>query len=153
MEGEGCAPPPTTAKKSRNANCFRFTKDKSGFECRRYKYSNFIKKAFLLKTLNSFLWRVQPQEWWICIFPFFLIYFIFLPRSTKQITPNAQLISVLIFLQASFFSIIAIGPYTETIDLLFEPFFAQEKRRVIEWLREIKTADQHCYKFIINTAK
>ncbi len=41
------------------------------------------------------------------------------------------------------------GPYTETIDLWFEPFFAKEIRRVIEWLREIKTADQHCYKFIL----
>jgi hypothetical protein len=41
------------------------------------------------------------------------------------------------------------GPYTETIDLWFEPFFAKEIRRVIEWLREIKTADQHCYKFLL----
>ena len=41
------------------------------------------------------------------------------------------------------------GPYTETIDLWFEPYFAKEIRLVIEWLREIKTADQHCYKFIL----
>jgi hypothetical protein len=40
-------------------------------------------------------------------------------------------------------------PYTETIDLWFELFFAKEVRRVIEWLQEIKTADLHCYKFIL----
>jgi len=39
------------------------------------------------------------------------------------------------------------GPYTEKIDLWFEPFFVKEVRRVIDWLREIKTADQHCYNF------
>ncbi len=39
--------------------------------------------------------------------------------------------------------------YTETIDLWIEPFFAKEIRRVIEWLQEIKTADQHCFKFLI----
>ncbi len=27
--------------------------------------------------------------------------------------------------------------------------FVKEIRRVIEWLREIKTADQHCYKFLL----
>ncbi len=37
------------------------------------------------------------------------------------------------------------GPYTETIDLWVELFFANEIRRIIEWLRDIKTADQHCY--------
>jgi hypothetical protein len=42
-----------------------------------------------------------------------------------------------------------LGPYTETIDLWFEPFFWTETWRIIEWLREIKTADQNCYKFII----
>jgi len=42
-----------------------------------------------------------------------------------------------------------LGLYTETIDLSFEPFFAKEIRRVIDWLREIKTADQHCYRFIL----
>ncbi len=36
------------------------------------------------------------------------------------------------------------GPYTEWIDHWFEPFFVKEIRRVIEWLREITTADQHC---------
>ncbi len=36
------------------------------------------------------------------------------------------------------------GPYTETMDLCFEPFFVKEIMRVIEWLREIKTVDQHC---------
>ncbi len=41
------------------------------------------------------------------------------------------------------------GPYTETIDLWIEPFFAKEIRRVIEWLREIKTADQHCFQFLL----
>jgi hypothetical protein len=41
------------------------------------------------------------------------------------------------------------GPYTEWIDLWFEPFFVKEIRLVIEWLREIKTADQHCYKFLL----
>jgi hypothetical protein len=41
-----------------------------------------------------------------------------------------------------------LGPYTERIDLCFEPFFVKEIRRVIEWLREIKTADQYCYKFL-----
>jgi hypothetical protein len=41
------------------------------------------------------------------------------------------------------------GPYTETIDLWFEPFFVKEIKRVIEWLRDIKTADQHSYKFIL----
>ncbi len=39
--------------------------------------------------------------------------------------------------------------YTERFDLLFEPFFVKEIRRVIDWLREIKTADQHCYKFLL----
>ncbi len=34
------------------------------------------------------------------------------------------------------------GPYTERIDLWFEPFFVKEIRRVIEWLQEIKKADQ-----------
>ncbi len=34
------------------------------------------------------------------------------------------------------------GPYTETIDLCFEPFFVKEIMRVIEWLQEIKTADK-----------
>ncbi len=32
------------------------------------------------------------------------------------------------------------GPYTERIDLWFEPFFVKETRRVVEWLREMKTA-------------
>jgi len=41
------------------------------------------------------------------------------------------------------------GPYAERIDLCFEPFFVKEIRHVIEWLREIKTADQHCYKFLL----
>jgi ribosomal protein L19E len=41
------------------------------------------------------------------------------------------------------------GPYTETIDLWSEPFFVKKIRRVIEWLREIKTADKHSYKFIL----
>ncbi len=44
---------------------------------------------------------------------------------------------------------LALGPYTETIDLWFEPFFVKEIRRVIEWLQEIKTANQHCYKFLL----
>ncbi len=35
------------------------------------------------------------------------------------------------------------GPYTQTIDLWFEPFFEKEIRRVIEWMQDIKTADQH----------
>ncbi len=39
------------------------------------------------------------------------------------------------------------GPYTERIDLWFEPL--KEIRRVIEWLQEIKTADQHCYKCLL----
>ncbi len=30
-----------------------------------------------------------------------------------------------------------LGPYTETIDLCFEPFFVIEIMRVIEWLHEI----------------
>ncbi len=34
-----------------------------------------------------------------------------------------------------------LGPYTERIDLWFEQFFVKEIRHVIEWLREIKTAD------------
>ncbi len=41
------------------------------------------------------------------------------------------------------------GPYTETIDLCFEPFFVKEIRRVTEWLREIKTADHHYNKFLL----
>jgi hypothetical protein len=36
------------------------------------------------------------------------------------------------------------SPYTETIDLCFELFFAKEIRRVFERLREIETDDQHC---------
>ncbi len=40
------------------------------------------------------------------------------------------------------------GLYTERIDLWFEPFFVKEIRLVIKWLREIKTADQHCYKIL-----
>jgi hypothetical protein len=43
----------------------------------------------------------------------------------------------------------ALSPYTETIDLCFEPFFAKEIKRVIDWLREIKTTDQHCYKLLL----
>jgi len=35
-----------------------------------------------------------------------------------------------------------LGPDTERIDLWFEAFFVTELRRVIEWLQEIKTADQ-----------
>ncbi len=42
-----------------------------------------------------------------------------------------------------------VGPYTERIDLWFEQFFVKKIRRVIEWLREIKTADQHCYKYFL----
>ncbi len=42
-----------------------------------------------------------------------------------------------------------LGLYTGRIDLWFEPFFVKEIRRVIEWLREIKTANQHCYKFLL----
>ncbi len=34
------------------------------------------------------------------------------------------------------------GPYTETIDLCFEPFFVKEIMRGIKWLQEIKTADK-----------
>ncbi len=34
------------------------------------------------------------------------------------------------------------GPYTEKIDLCFEPVFLKEIMRVIEWLQEIKTADK-----------
>ncbi len=30
-----------------------------------------------------------------------------------------------------------------------ELFFVKEIRRVIEWLQETKTADQHCYKFLL----
>ncbi len=30
------------------------------------------------------------------------------------------------------------GPYTERINLWFEPFFVKEIRRVIEWLQDIK---------------
>jgi hypothetical protein len=32
---------------------------------------------------------------------------------------------------------IPLGPYTETIDLCFQPFFVKEIMRVIEWLQEI----------------
>ncbi len=42
----------------------------------------------------------------------------------------------------------ALGPYSERIYLWFEPFFIKEIRCVIEWLRDIKTADQHSYKFL-----
>jgi hypothetical protein len=42
-----------------------------------------------------------------------------------------------------------LGPYAERIDLWFEPFFVKEIRRVIEWLQEIKTAYQYCYKFLL----
>ncbi len=35
------------------------------------------------------------------------------------------------------------------IYLWFEPFFVKEIRRVIEGLRELKTADQHYYKFLL----
>ncbi len=41
------------------------------------------------------------------------------------------------------------GPYTERIDLWFELLFVTEIRHVIEWLREIKIADQDCYKFLL----
>jgi hypothetical protein len=41
------------------------------------------------------------------------------------------------------------GPYTETIYLCFEPFFVKELMHVIEGLREIKTVDQHSYKFLL----
>jgi hypothetical protein len=37
------------------------------------------------------------------------------------------------------------GPYSETIDLWFEPFFAKVIRHVIEWLHKIK----HCYKLLL----
>ncbi len=46
-----------------------------------------------------------------------------------------------------------LGPYTERIYLWFEPFFVKEIMRVIEWLREIKTDDQHCYKFFLKQQK
>ncbi len=39
------------------------------------------------------------------------------------------------------------GPYTESSDL--NRFLVKEIRRVIELIREIKTADQHGYKFLL----
>ena len=42
-----------------------------------------------------------------------------------------------------------LGPYTERINLRFEPFFVKEISRLIESLREIKTDDQHCDKFLL----
>ncbi len=48
-----------------------------------------------------------------------------------------------------FWKIVSRGPYTETIYLWFEPIFAKEIRRIIEWLREIKTADRDCYTFLL----
>ncbi len=42
-----------------------------------------------------------------------------------------------------------LDPNTERIDHWFEPFFVKEIRRVIELLREIKTADQQCYNFLL----
>jgi hypothetical protein len=35
-----------------------------------------------------------------------------------------------------------LDPHTERIDLWFEEFFVKEIRRVIEWLQEIKKAEQ-----------
>ncbi len=46
-----------------------------------------------------------------------------------------------------------LGPYTETIHLCFEPFLVKEIMRVIEWLQEIKTVDQHYYKFLLKEQK
>ncbi len=43
---------------------------------------------------------------------------------------------------AAILQYLTLGPYTETIDLCFEPFFVNEILRVIEWLQEIKTADK-----------
>ncbi len=42
------------------------------------------------------------------------------------------------------------GPYTESFDLCFEPFFAK-KDEARNWMiaRDYKTADQHCYKFLL----
>ncbi len=41
------------------------------------------------------------------------------------------------------------GPYTEKLISDLKRFFVKKIRRVIEWLREIKTTDQHCYKFLL----
>ncbi len=42
-----------------------------------------------------------------------------------------------------------LGPYTARNYLWLELCFVKEIRRVIEWLIEIKTADQHFYKFLL----
>ncbi len=94
MEGEGCAPPPTIAKKSRNANCFPFTKNKAGFECRRYKNSNF-NKIFPSKNFKQFPFKGSATGMVDLYFSFLsqILYFPTKEHYSKQITPNAQLIS------------------------------------------------------------
>jgi hypothetical protein len=61
-EGEGCAAPLITAKKSRNANCFVFPRTKLALNVVVTKIS-FKNSLSYIKKLNSSLFRVQPQEW------------------------------------------------------------------------------------------
>jgi hypothetical protein len=96
--------------------------------------SSFAKNCFLIGSL--WLAGIVERRRWLVQF-----------AGTKEIhlvngSCDSQAICVHLFF-------LALGPYTETIDLWFELFFVKEIRRVIEWLREIKTANQHCYKFLL----